>query len=244
MKTRRCSRSATGAPALSIGPQTPVIEPEVFGSRLKPLLRVVRLACLCLLPSLALAGDPAAAQQLVDRLERLKSLDARFEQVVVDARGMVTERTRGRVLAQRPGRFRWVSEDPFAQVLVSDGVTLWFYDPDLAQVTVRAVDEGLLHTPALLLSGDLSRVADAFEVSLIGQGEDYVEFELKPKGADSLFESLVFAFESATPSLLEIVDGLGQRTRIRFSTFTPNPALAESNFQFEIPAGVDVIRDR
>ncbi|MEE9254169.1 MAG: outer membrane lipoprotein chaperone LolA [Pseudomonadales bacterium] len=210
---------------------------------MNPLLRAFIAACLCLLAHAAPGAEPTASQQLVKELARLQSLDAAFEQVVLDARGMVAERTHGRVLAQRPGRFRWVSEAPFAQELVSDGDTLWFYDPDLAQVTVRAVDAGLLHTPALLLSGDVDRVVDAFHVRLRGQGENDVEFELTPKDEESLFDSLVLGFHAGTPRMLEIVDALGQRTRIVFSAFTANPTLAESSFHFESPEDVDVIRD-
>lgn len=188
-------------------------------------------------------GD-TAAERLVEELGRFKSLDAAFEQVVVDARGRVIERTRGRVLAQRPGRFRWISDPPFAQQLTSDGKTLWFYDPDLEQVTVRPVDDALMNTPALLLSGDIERVVKAFNVTLEVDTEDYLEFELTPTDEGSLFETLVFAFDATQLTLLEIVDALGQRTRIFFTEFTANPALDVSSFMFEIPPGVDVIRDR
>ncbi len=185
-----------------------------------------------------------AAERLVEELGRLRSLDAAFEQVVVDARGRVTERTRGHVLAQRPGRFRWISDPPFAQQLTSDGKTLWFYDPDLEQVTVRPVDDALMNTPALLLSGDIERVVKAFDVTLEVDTEDYLEFELTPTDEGSLFETLLFAFDARQPTRLEIVDALGQRTRIYFTEFTANPVLEVSSFEFEIPPGVDVIRGR
>lgn len=205
-------------------------------------MKRIVIVALCALAPMAVADEPAATQ-LVGLLSRLQSLDAAFEQVVLDARGVVIERTRGHVLAQRPGRFRWVSDAPFAQVLVSDGKTLWFYDPDLEQVTVRAVSDELLSTPALLLSGDVKRVVNAFAVSVADEENDYVEFELTPKAEKSLFDSLRFAFEADVPRVLEILDGLGQRTHIRFTQFTPNPTLAASSFEFRMPEGVDVIRE-
>ena len=190
------------------------------------------------------SAGAAAAERLVAELGRLQSLDAAFEQVVVDARGMVTERASGHVVAKRPGRFRWISDPPFAQQLISDGETLWFYDPDLEQVTVRAVDDELLSTPALLLSGNVERVVKTFDVTLEVDAEGYLEFELTPTDQGSLFESLVFSFDTRRPTLLEIVDALGQRTRIFFTEFTPNPTVDLSSFVFEIPPGVDVIHDR
>lgn len=42
---------------------------------------------------------------------------------------------------------------------------VWLYDPDLEQVTIQELDQRLTHTPALLLSGDVSTISENFEVS-------------------------------------------------------------------------------
>jgi outer membrane lipoprotein carrier protein len=211
-----------------------------WARRLKPLLG---LACLWFVADIALAGEPTAAERLVEELGRLKSLEATFQQIMADTHGIVTERTHGRVLAERPGRFRWITDPPFAQELVSDGETLWFYDPDLEQVTVRPVDEQLMQTPALLLSGDAEQVVREFDVSLAVDRDDYREFVLTPRSEDAIFETLVLAFDATQPTILEIVDGLGEKTRIFFGDFTANPSVETERFRFEIPPGVDVIRD-
>jgi hypothetical protein len=39
---------------------------------------------------------------------------------------------------QRPGKFKFDYQKPFAQTIVADGKTLWLYDADLNQVTQRA----------------------------------------------------------------------------------------------------------
>jgi outer membrane lipoprotein-sorting protein len=43
-------------------------------------------------------------------------------------------------------------------------------------------------------------------------------------------------------SALEIVDGLGQTSRLNFQNFEANVKLAAETFQFKVPAGAQVIR--
>jgi outer membrane lipoprotein carrier protein len=43
-------------------------------------------------------------------------------------------------------------------------------------------------------------------------------------------------------SVLEIVDGLGQTSRLNFQNFEINLKLSSETFQFKAPAGVQVIR--
>ena len=99
-------------------------------------------------------------------LDGLNSLRTAFTQTVTDARGHETEAGSGTLMVQRPGRFRWDyqprAREPGAdgaavpaeragaaataaqrgQLLVADGKNLWFYDRELAQVTVKPVDCG------------------------------------------------------------------------------------------------------
>ena len=42
---------------------------------------------------------------------------------------------------------------------------------------------------------------------------------------------------------MEVVDALGQRTTLEFSSWTRNPAFGAETFQFDPPAGVDVVGD-
>jgi outer membrane lipoprotein carrier protein len=43
-------------------------------------------------------------------------------------------------------------------------------------------------------------------------------------------------------TVLEIVDGLGQTSRLSFQNFEVNPKLSSDTFQFKTPAGAQVIR--
>ncbi len=95
-------------------------------------------------------------------LGSLKTLSADFVQLVQDKRGQLTDRATGTLTLSRPDRFRWDYREPYEQTIVADGRKLWLYDPDLQQVTVRSLEQGLGATPAMLLSG-AGKVGDAFK---------------------------------------------------------------------------------
>ncbi len=54
---------------------------------------------------------------------------------------------------------------------------------------------------------------------------------------------MAIAFSGDTPVQFELDDRLGQQTRIFLADIQINVPIAESRFTFEVPAGVDVIRE-
>ena len=186
-------------------------------------------------------GNLTAAEHLAARMAELEQLEAGFSQRLIDGRGMELRRTQGRLWAERPDRFRWEVEAPFAEVLIGDGETLWLWDPDLEQVTVRPYDERLQATPARLLSGAVDDLLEAFDVDRLAGSDGAERFTLWPRAGDALFERLEFMFESGQPRFLVIHDSLGQRTDVELldvrTAFADDPA----RFHLDIPEGADVI---
>src|SRR3546814_12009268 len=99
------------------------------------------------------------------------------------------------------------------QLLVSIGQKVWLYDPDLEQVTVQQLDQRLTHTPALLLSGDVSTISENFEVSHKEAGE-VVDFTLKPKAKDKLLDNLRLSFRSGVITDMQRTDSVVHRTNL------------------------------
>ena len=128
------------------------------------------------------------------------------------------------------------------QLLVSNGEKVWLYDPDLQQVTIQQLDQRLTHTPALLLSGDVSTISENFEVSHKEVG-DVIDFTLRPKARDTLFDSLRLSFRGGVINDMQLIDSVGQRTNILFMGVKMNEPLNSGLFQFEIPEGADVISE-
>ena len=206
-------------------------------------MRLAALACLAaLLPWAATADAPAdtrAAERLDTALKGLSSFRAEFRQTVTDAGGRLTESADGTVALARPGRFRWDYRAP-PQLIVSDGTTVWLYDEDLAQVTVRPAAEALVGTPALLLSGHADLRAE-FAVTDGGQDDGLAWSLLAPKDAQSDFRELRVGIADGELRRMILVDRLGQTTRLDFGNIERNPRIDPQSFGFSPPPGVDVI---
>ena len=187
------------------------------------------------------AGELSAAQHLTLRLEPVSSYAANFNQRI-EGNGHVAQQSTGQMWVARPGKFRWVVDAPYSQVVVSDGKDVYLHDPDLDQVTIRKLDPKVTNTPALLLSGQASELVLSYSVTEHTQGSKEV-YTLKPKNNDSLFDRLQMTFDSSRLSSLDMYDASGQHTQVAFSNVQPNANVSDSTFQFQIPKGAEVIRE-
>jgi len=192
-----------------------------------------------LLPASVWAAEGQRLQQYVDNL---KTLRAEFVQRLYDDQDQLIQESRGDFLLQRPGQFRWDYKKPYAQLIVSDGKKVWIYDQDLAQVTVKKLDMNLGSAPILLLSQQ-QPLAEAFDILALGQKDDLFWYKLEPKQAESDFKAIFLALDDNGLKVMELKDGFGQATQIRFMDLESNVKLDQKAFQFTPPEGVDVVGD-
>jgi len=187
--------------------------------------------------------DPAKAPaKLTQFLNGIQSMEAGFEQWVMDAKQNALQHVTGSMWIQRPGQFRWNADEPYPQQIASDGKELWIYDSDLEQATRKALDKEVGNTPALLLSGDPSKISDGFVVTAYRFDETGEwRFDLKPKDKDALFALLRVHFLNDKLRDMYLEDNLGQTTRIEFKTKQLNKPIPASRFKLNLPDGVDVI---
>ncbi|UAW96901.1 outer membrane lipoprotein chaperone LolA [Halopseudomonas nanhaiensis] len=210
---------------------------------LKTLLRsTVAAVCLLATPLVALADEAHAAARLNELLSKARTITADFSQMTLSSNGANMQDTTGTMVVKRPGMFRWHTNPPLEQELVSNGETIWLYDPDLMQVTVQKMDQRLTHTPALLLSGDVSTLQENFTIALT-EGGNVLDFVLTPKANDSMFDSLRLSFRDGVINDMQMSDPVGQRTNILFQNVQLNPSVDKDLFTFDIPDGVDVISE-
>jgi outer membrane lipoprotein carrier protein len=180
--------------------------------------------------------------RLQDFYDNVKSMQADFTQTLFDNTGEVMQRAGGTLVIQRPGKFRWDYKDPYEQLIVADGRKLWLYDIDLEQITVKSMDIALGNTPAMLLSGT-QPLKDDFDIIPMPQREGLQWVELIPKGETDGFEQVRLGFGKRELEMLEMIDGLGQVTRITFNNIKRNVSLDKQLFIFKPPVDVDVVGD-
>ena len=174
-------------------------------------------------------------------LSDTQTLTAEISQVLI-APGRGVEEKSGILSIKRPGKFRWDYSEPYEELLVTDGKTLWMYETDLDSVTRRTLDDSLSNTPASLLSGsaDLTTLYE-----LVGEytREGVYMVELKPKAKDTDFKLLRLGLIGDQIRLIELEDNFDQTTRIQLNKLERNSPLKDDLFDFQIPEGADVIDD-
>jgi len=186
-------------------------------------------------------GAVAAGVDLLKSFLRdTTSASAQFTQVVFDRSMRKLQETSGTMHFARPGKIRWVYEKPYEQLIVGDGAKLWVYDRDLNQVTVRAMTQAIGGSPASLLAGS-NDIEKEFRLSSAGAQDGYEWLEAVPRSGDSTFQKVRMGFGKSGLEAMELTDGFGQLTVVRFSRIERNPKLAPELFRFTPPQGADVI---
>ncbi|MEZ5540638.1 MAG: outer membrane lipoprotein chaperone LolA [Pseudomonadota bacterium] len=197
------------------------------------LIKVLCTALLCLATPVLAGTTPAYVERF---FSDLVTLQADFDQLVVDSSARTVQSSRGQLWIMRPGRFRWDYLAPYKQQLVADGERVWSYDEDLEQVTVQPANEVLTATPAMLLSGSRP-LAEAFTIEEVANGQ----VRLTPRTDDSNITTLTLAFADGVLSRIEAHDSFGNTTTFSFSNVVRNPPLGKELFHFEPPPGADVV---
>jgi outer membrane lipoprotein carrier protein len=204
-------------------------------------------------------SSPDAIESLSQFLKFTNSGRAQFSQLVTGP-SKVDQAPRRKTSSgtfefQRPQQFRFTYQKPFVQAMVSDGQWLWLFDADLNQVTMRKQNQLLGQTPAAFISssGDLKALQAEFNLKAEPDSEGLQWVRATPKQSDGAVQVIrvglklgvaVASTAANVPVLtvLEIVDGLGQTSRLNFHNFEANVKLPPETFQFKAPAGVQVIR--
>lgn len=171
------------------------------------------------------------------------TLSADFSERITGLGGVNRTRS-GHVYYRKPGKFRWIFDSPQKETIVSDGKTVYDYQPDLDQVLEMPLARAFHSASAvafLLGFGDLQRDYSASLPAGAQAGEDLMRVVLVPKAGGERLELGVaphtYDLRTATVS-----DAIGNRTEITFTNLKRNVALDDSLFRFTVPAGADIVR--
>jgi outer membrane lipoprotein carrier protein len=196
-----------------------------------------------LLCSLVSIAEASAISSLKTFVRDTRTVRATFSQTVLDRNMQVVQKGGGTMQFERPGKFRWVYEKPYKQLIVGDGAKVWFYDQDLNQVTVRKLDVAIGSSPAALLAGS-GDIENDFDLSEINPEGDTEWLEAKPKARESTFEWVRLGFSrDGVLKAMELHDNFGQTTMLAFSRLERNPRISAELFKFSPPEGADVISE-
>ena len=185
----------------------------------------------------------AYANKSLDQFfQQTQSMQANFEQKVTNTRGKVLEQSSGNLVISRPDKFILAYKSPAEQKYISNGQTIWIYDVELEQVSIKKLDESIGDSPALLLSSN-SNVYKHYNVTDLPykKTDNYSWIQLQAKKEEMTFEKVLLAFKGSLLMGMTMYDSFGQITRLKFSDIHINKHFSRQQFNFSAPEGVDVI---
>ena len=141
---------------------------------------------------------------------------------------------------------RFIYTKPERKEFVSDGNRLYTYLVADKQVIVGAApgpNDGTI--PALFLAGqgDIARDYTPMLTPLPGAAPGLITLKLTPRKADPDYEWLGIGIDPKTSQIQYLVaaDRQGGKSSFAFSNLKENRGLADKDFEFRIPRGVDVV---
>ena len=172
------------------------------------------------------ASVASANDRLQAILNGFESMSATFQQATKNDDGFYENIINGTVKIQRPNHLRMDYQFPTEQTLIADGIRLWVRDHDLEQTSVYNQEEVLKGSPISLLL-EPSKLTENFTVSQIADNE----FQLTPKTADTLYESIMLILDAEKVVQAVVRDSvMGQTIEVSFDYESYNQPLSDTAF--------------
>jgi outer membrane lipoprotein carrier protein len=187
----------------------------------------------------------AIAAKVDQRYDHLHSLQAEFTETYSGA-GM-TRTESGTLLLKKPGRMRWNYDQPRPKLFITDGTTAWFYVPGERQArraSVKQLDD--LRSPLRYLLGKTKLEKELDGLSLAPDQKPLqsggIVLRGVPKGmSDRVSQTLLEVSPDGVINRILIEELDGSITDFRFLQQKENVQLADQQFSFVPPPGVEIV---
>lgn len=206
------------------------------------------LCILALLCAGSLSAQTAVGEAPLERLDVLlrgiSTLSADVVQLIVESDGGVLEESEIRMLLKKPDGFYWETLLPFPELIVTDGRTLWNYQPDLEQVVIEDWDSSRSELAAQLLSGNIDSLSTDYTIEAITAADsEHQEFELIPREPDNVYRRITINFMNDELESIYLNSSSGQQTVWQFENVIRNQAIADASFTFIPPDNIEIIEN-
>lgn len=179
-----------------------------------------------------------ALQELSFRFAAVPSMRANVTQLIIESDGGVLEESSILFVMAPPNGFYWETLDPYPELIVTNGETLWNYQPDLEQVVVEDWDNQDMTLAAQLLSGETNELSRSYELQWL---KDSDEFRLVPRDLSDPLKLITISFVKTDLASIFLEEKSGQKTAWIFDNVTTDLRLDEDFFTFSIPSNIEVI---
>ena len=191
--------------------------------------------------SLAQASVPDVLKAVEARYNRPKTMQMAFEQSLTGG-ARISQRETGELFLAKPGKILWRYQQPAGKFFLVDGKSVWFYTPNTGRVEhspVKQSDD--MRAPLAFLLGqlDFSKFFDMFRAKPEGDG---LRITASPKSKRAPYTEVEFVVSPEYDiRALKVLGQEGSVMEFSFSQVMPNPKLDARMFQFQQPAGSQVV---
>lgn len=180
--------------------------------------------------------------------EKVRDFQSDFNQTYKN-KLLGNKNSKGKLYLLRPGKMRWEYFSPSKKLIVSDGRTIWIYEPGANQVFKRPIKSSQLPTAITFLTGQgnlanefKSRVLPNNNLNKVGK----IVLELTPLKTSPHYVRIVFVVNPQKSWEVEktiIVDHQGNTNTFSFSNAIINKGVKATLFNFKMPDGVELIEE-
>jgi outer membrane lipoprotein carrier protein len=190
-----------------------------------------------------------SAANVVARVQKYydatKDLRAKFEQQIESA-SRAPSKASGEVWLKKPGKMRWDYARPEKKLMVSDGATLWVYEPEDEQAYKQDLKGNALPAQVsfLLGEGQLDKEFDASLTKLDGISADELALKMVPKVGTTAYRYLVFVVDGKSGQVKQtVIYGQdGSTNRLTFADVQQNRGVDDGKFKFAPPSGTHILK--
>ena len=186
-------------------------------------------------------------QMIQKQYQSILSFSGHFVQTSYRNNSESVRKAKGFVSYKRPGKMRWLYDAPEEQLLVTNGETLWLFDPLLENVSIQKLEKLTEGTVLSFLLGLGDLEAD-FNRRVISQflltSPDALIVELEPKKAAANLSFIQLAVHPVTYNLQKIalMDLQNNYRIIELESMRYNIALGDNLFEFKVTQDMEVIK--
>ena len=222
--------------------------------RIKKWFSIMAVICmLCLSAGVmpALGQENAGKGKTVDEvIEKLndhygkKNFTADFRQKSILKAMDITDTAEGRAWFKHPGKMRWQYKVPETYLIVTDGETLWIHRPADRQVVVGDAAGHFGGGRGASFLADFTRITDVFKATFADSDDQSWRIKLIPRRQQGDLEQIHMEVNRKSLEIEQVTTEniYGDITRIVFENVEIHPEMPDRLFDFEIPAGADVIQ--
>jgi outer membrane lipoprotein carrier protein len=186
--------------------------------------------------------------QIQEKYEKINDLSSKFTQEASVKALNKVQRAQGDVWFKKPGKMRWNYSRPTKDEIVSDGITIWFYNEEEKQVIESSLSE-VIDTPTTttLISG-LGNLKNLFKArfSKINPAKENNAYfiDLSPKENSEEYSSVTIAVDkdSMLVNTIYLYDPFGNLTTVKLNDMQINNGIPDSLFIFKAPKGAEITR--